>query len=235
MDQVAESMSEAARRHRRDDRHGRAIAMARRELKATVEAGSVRFRGTAIKYDIHRSPRRRKTVEISIREGMVRGCRSGCHGQGGAGPDRAEAGGMDPGEAGGRGRREAASPVGDERYGAAAGGKGPAPGGNGGRRQGDRGVGRRGSVGPAAAGTGGEGSSGLGGRGGVPVVPGSGFGASHCRGGPLVAGPGTGPEMPNPDTKPEAAVGKLLIQRHHQAQLAVDDAGAGPGGPGSGA
>lgn len=72
MNQAAESASGSGRRRRRDDRHGRATAMARRGVKATVEPGSVRFRGTAIKYDIHRSPRRKKTVEISIREGTVR-------------------------------------------------------------------------------------------------------------------------------------------------------------------
>ncbi len=71
-DQVAESMSGSAQRHQWDDRHGRAAAMARSKLKAAVEPGSVRFRGTAIKYDVHRSPRRKKTVEISIREGTVR-------------------------------------------------------------------------------------------------------------------------------------------------------------------
>lgn len=71
-DQVAESMSGSAPRHQPDDRHERATAMARSRLKATVEPGSIRFRETVIKYDVHRSPRRRKTVEISVREGTVR-------------------------------------------------------------------------------------------------------------------------------------------------------------------
>ena len=72
MDQVAESASGSARRHRLNDLHGRATAMARKRVKATVEPGSVCFRGAAIKYDVHRSPRRKKTVEISIRQGAVR-------------------------------------------------------------------------------------------------------------------------------------------------------------------
>ena len=72
MNQVAESVSGSARGNRPGDLHGRATPMARRGLKATVEPGSVSFRGTAIKYDVHRSPRRKKTVEISIRDGMVR-------------------------------------------------------------------------------------------------------------------------------------------------------------------
>ncbi len=71
-DQVVESMSGPARGHQRDDRHVRTIAMARRGLKAAVEPGAVQFRGTAIKYEVHRSARRRKTVEISIRGGTVR-------------------------------------------------------------------------------------------------------------------------------------------------------------------
>ena len=72
IDHVAQSVSGPARSRQLNDLHGLAAAMARPRLKATVEAGSVRFRGTAIKYDVHRSPRRRKTVEISVRDGTVR-------------------------------------------------------------------------------------------------------------------------------------------------------------------
>ena len=72
MNQVAVSVSGSARGNQPGDRHGRVTAMARRGLKATVEPASVCFRGTAIKYDVHRSPRRKKTVEISIHGGTVR-------------------------------------------------------------------------------------------------------------------------------------------------------------------
>ena len=59
------------------------------------ERGAVRFGESLIEYEVQRSQRRKKTVEITVDGGGVQVARTGCHARGRIAADRAEAGRVD--------------------------------------------------------------------------------------------------------------------------------------------